>query len=310
MEKVCIVLSTFNGEKYLKEQIDSLLIQTGVDVTILVRDDGSKDNTVLILKEYAEKNGNISLLEKDFGVNFGVAKSFIFLLTTAAQMFPKTSYFFFADQDDVWLPDKCSRAVTHLPNYQNKAALYFSRKKLVDATLKPLGRKDYIRLTHTFWDYFDRSNAFGCTMCVTRPLVDALQDDRFYELQFLHDNYIYRLCLSANIPIFYDDAETILYRQHGDNVEGAVKKPNVFRGVKRLFSLRKKPHIIRLTSSYLLKNRSVILDKDNRMILELVMASYKSFKSKFKLILLYNKQQNRTLKEKLLRSLTFLINYN
>jgi len=309
MEKVCIVLSTYNGEKYLKEQIDSLLSQTDVDVTILVRDDGSKDNTVSILKEYVYKNHNIELLETDFGLNFGVAKSFAFLLTTATTLFPEIGFFFFADQDDYWLPDKCYRAVNHLMKYRNNSALYFSRKKLVDSKLNPLKHNDVINLTHTFWDYFDRSNAFGCTMCLTRRLAETFRGDSFYEYPFVHDNYIYRFCLASNVPIVYDDTETILYRQHCNNVEGAVKKKTFFRGMKSFFN-KKKPHIIKLTSSYLLEKRSDCLDKSNKAVLELVMDTYKSFKAKIKLLCLYNKQNTRTIKEKVLFATIVMTNYN
>ena len=307
MEKVCILLSTYNGEKYVNEQIDSLLSQKNVDVTILIRDDGSKDNTVSILKDYASKNSNVKLLEKEFGKNYNVAKSFSFLLTSAYQLFSDINYYFFCDQDDFWLPDKCFRAVDKLKTLSLKPALYFSKKKLVDGELKPLEKKDHIRLTGSFWDYFDRSNAFGCTMCMTRSLVQLLSDDSFYQHPFLHDNYIYRFCLAGGFPIVYDDAETIMYRQHGSNVTGAVER-NLFRGIKKLFN-KKRTHFIREMSEYIISKHGKIIDKHHKRTLELLIASSKSFRAKAKLIKSYSKQHNRSIKEKLLFSAMIMTNY-
>lgn len=307
MEKVCILLSTYNGEKYVNEQIDSLLAQENVDVTILIRDDGSKDNTVSILKDYASKNSKIVLLEKEFGQNFNVAKSFSFLLTSAYKMFDDIKYFFFCDQDDFWLPGKCFRAVERLKTHSEKPALYFSRKKLVNGELKPLDKKDVIRLTGSFFDYFDRSNAFGCTMCMTRPLVQLLGDDSFYQHPFLHDNYIYRLCLAGGFPIVYDDAETILYRQHSSNVTGAVER-NIFRGFKKLFN-KNRTHFIREMSEYIISTHGKIIDKHNKKVLELLIASKSSLSAKGKLIKHYFKQRNRSIKEKLLFSAMIVTNY-
>lgn len=307
MEKVCILLSTYNGEKYVNEQIDSLLAQENVDVTILIRDDGSKDNTVSILKDYAANNSKIVLLEKEFGHNFNVAKSFSFLLTSAYKMFNDIKYFFFCDQDDFWLPGKCFRAVERLKTHSEKPALYFSKKKLVNGELMPLDKKDIIRLTGSFFDYFDRSNAFGCTMCMTRSLVQLLIDDEFYQHPFLHDNYIYRFCLAGGFPIVYDDAETILYRQHGSNVTGAVER-NLFRGIKKLFN-RKRTHFIREMSEYIISKHGRIIDKKNKKLLELLISSNRSVRAKGKLIKQYFKQRNRSIKEKLLFSAMIITNY-
>ena len=307
MEKVCVVLSTYNGQNYLDEQIRSLLAQKNVDLTVLVRDDGSSDQTQDLLRQWNEKEASIQICEKDFGVNFGVAKSFIFLLNYAERMFPDIQYFFFCDQDDVWKDAKCFRAVQGLTKYRDRAALYFSRKKLVDGKLNPLDREDIIRLHGDFWDYFDRSNAFGCTMCLTRPLAELLHDDRFYKKSFLHDNYIYRLCLAAGIPIIYDDAETILYRQHGANVAGAAKR-NVLRGIKRLFKFDR-VHVVREMSEYLIAKHDSVLNSNYKRIIRLYLDSYKSWKSKLKLMNMYQKQRNRTMREKLLFDVSILLNY-
>ena len=103
-KKVTILMSTYNGEKYLEEQIDSLLNQTYKNISILIRDDGSKDNTVHIIKEKKKSNDNITLIE---GKNVGFIKSFLELINLAE----KSDYYAYCDQDDVWMEEKIQRAV-------------------------------------------------------------------------------------------------------------------------------------------------------------------------------------------------------
>lgn len=94
--KVIVLMSTYNGEKYLKEQIDSILNQVKVEVFLMIRDDGSSDNTIAILKEYERQNRNIKIIK---GKNIGVGNSFMQLLYNSAE----AEYYAFADQDDVWV---------------------------------------------------------------------------------------------------------------------------------------------------------------------------------------------------------------
>lgn len=93
-KSVQVVMSTYNGEKYLKEQIDSILSQEGVDVRLYIRDDGSSDRTTDILASYQEHK-NVKI-EK--GNNLGFAKSFL----TALDECDEADYYAFSDQDDVW----------------------------------------------------------------------------------------------------------------------------------------------------------------------------------------------------------------
>ena len=97
-------MSTYNGERYLREQIDSILQQIDVEIELIIRDDGSNDGTVQIIEEYASKYPCISYY---CGDNVGVGKSFMELLKNA----PTADYYAFSDQDDVWLKDKLIRAV-------------------------------------------------------------------------------------------------------------------------------------------------------------------------------------------------------
>ena len=132
--KVMVLMSTYNGEKYLREQIDSILGQTGVSVKLLIRDDGSKDNTVEIVKQYCKENDDIKLVE---GKNVGFAESFMELVYRA-NLYSDISYFAFSDQDDVWLNDKLISAIHMLEGIHEKNApnLYFSTARAVDKDLK------------------------------------------------------------------------------------------------------------------------------------------------------------------------------
>ena len=131
MKKVQVLLSTYNGEKYLKEQLDSIIAQKGVDVHILARDDGSKDDTIKILEGYE----NIDIIK---GSNIGVCKSFFELINKSGEY----DYYSFADQDDVWDCDKLVIAINKLEKCNSKPAVYASNTRLVDANLTFLKCED------------------------------------------------------------------------------------------------------------------------------------------------------------------------
>ena len=100
MDSVAVLMSTYNGEKYLKKQIDTILTQKNVDVHLIVRDDGSTDTTRAILREYANTNERMTFI--DDGQRLGVGQSFMTLLILA----PECQYYSYSDQDDIWHEDK------------------------------------------------------------------------------------------------------------------------------------------------------------------------------------------------------------
>ena len=100
---VTVFMSTYNGEKYLEQQIESILHQEHVKVKLFIRDDGSKDNTIKILRKYS-KLSNIHVI---YGDNIGYAKSFLKIIENNEY----TSYYSFSDQDDIWLPNKLHEAI-------------------------------------------------------------------------------------------------------------------------------------------------------------------------------------------------------
>ncbi len=118
--KVNVIMATYNGEKHIRPQLDSIINQTYENFTICIRDDGSTDETLAIIKEYQDKYNNINLIESD--KNLGVPNSFYEILRICSD----ADYYAFADQDDYWLPDKLSKAVEKLEEKktENKPSLY------------------------------------------------------------------------------------------------------------------------------------------------------------------------------------------
>lgn len=210
MEKVQVLLSTYQGEQFLEEQMESLLGQTWKNLEILVRDDGSKDNTQKILEHYSEKYDNIRYYP---GKNVGVAKSFFELLKKS-----DAEYVAFCDQDDVWLENKIEAAVDRLKK-EKGPALYCSNKILVDRNLCPMKKQNQTQLRPGFGNAVVECICTGCTAVLNRELADILSA-RLPEHAILHDWWTY-LAASYVGSVIFDRHAYILYRQHGQNVVGA-----------------------------------------------------------------------------------------
>lgn len=208
---VTVVLATYNGEKYLREQLDSVLLQKGVSVRILVRDDGSKDGTHRILDEYQDKG----LLSWYTGAHLNVQKSYLDLLKHA----PQSEYYAFCDQDDVWDNDKLLYAVTELKELpKDKPSMYYCGQRLVDEKLKLLSihKISADRSAHT---NFLISNVAGCTAVFNQCLVDVI-NSASPEFILMHDSWLFKVCLALGGRYYADAAPHINYRQHSDNAAG------------------------------------------------------------------------------------------
>lgn len=211
--RVQVLLSTYNGEQYVKEQIDSIL-QQSVQVELLIRDDGSTDNTISILQEYEKNYSNIKV---HYGTNVGVIDSFFTLVSLANK--EDFSYFALADQDDVWLPNKLKRAIWLL---EKKGGLvYCSDKKLVDENLShlPTGVL-YNKVKTEFGNALVENMCTGCTCVINKELLSLLQVGK-PEFTVMHDFWIY-LVGTCFGKVVYDKKSYILYRQHGKNELGAA----------------------------------------------------------------------------------------
>ena len=130
--KVTILMSTYNGENFLAEQIESIQQQTYTDWTLLIRDDGSKDKTREIIKRFALEDDRITFVNPDQTENLGVIKSFFTLLK-----YQESDYYLFSDQDDTWLPEKLSLQLEEASRYSSdKPLLVYTDLKVVNQDLE------------------------------------------------------------------------------------------------------------------------------------------------------------------------------
>lgn len=237
-----ILMSTYNGEEYLTEQLDSLLSQTivekeGWEMQILIRDDGSGDKTCDILQNYAKKDSRIRYLSSD---NKGVIQSFFDLIDMSEK---DADYLAFCDQDDVWMPEKLERAVTKLTE-RGKAAnadkplLYCGRPLLTDSSLNPI---DTVwlggNLRPSFGNALVENICVGCTCVINHALADLLRLGR-PSFTTMHDRWFY-LVASCFGEVIYDTKAQIYYRQHGGNAVG-MKKNHFQELAQRMQSYRRK----------------------------------------------------------------------
>lgn len=263
MDKVCVLMSTYNGEKYLNEQIDSILKQKNVEVTLLVRDDGSSDNTINILQEYA-KNGKLSYYT---GKNLKPAFSFLNLLKNA----PESEYYAFSDQDDYWMEEKLEKAIEQLKKSDNYLNIYFSNVETVDKNLNHMfvGRIEKKELASSFIC----SPAIGCSMVINNNMRKKIIEKNLDDLNknIMHDGWIYRVGLAIGANVIYDYNYYIKYRQHENNVIGLHKDRKLLKKIQNFFSKREKyksyiaADILKLYNDQILAENRVILEKLSRL---------------------------------------------
>lgn len=207
---ISVCLASFNGEKYIKEQINSILIQLGGKDELIISDDGSIDNTVQIISEIKDKR--IKLL-KNKGIH-GYTHNFENALKHASG-----DFIFFSDQDDVWLPNKVE---TMLPLLKNDCFVisdaYITDKDLnVKSTLSSWRKykKGYIQNLR-------KSIYAGCTCAFTKAIKEyALPFPTTKHIQ--HDTWIGLLC-ELKFNVVYIDMPLIYYRRHTSNTSGAGSK--------------------------------------------------------------------------------------
>lgn len=209
---VQVLLSTYNGKQYIREQLDSILNQSYQDIQIQIRDDGSSDGTIAILKEYSEKYDNIQYY---VGKNIGACASFFELFNYKEY---NADYYATCDQDDVWMEDKIEVAIKQLENY-DQIALYCCRTQLVDEQLQPI--EDHLRNycpRPSFGNALVENICTGCTIVFNQKLYQLIKGKR-PQYCVIHDMWLYQVA-SCFGTVIYDDQPYIYYRQHSGNVIG------------------------------------------------------------------------------------------
>lgn len=276
-------MSIYNGEKYLSTQLESLVLQQGVQVSLTVRDDASFDRSCQIVEEFG-KRLPVTLIR---GENAGVARSFLELVHQVAE---DADYYAFCDQDDYWLPEKLLKAVEKIEadGYEeSKPTLYYSNVKRVGPDLEEIEdpfKKNYH--TETFPAVILLTEAPGCTMVFNRALLILLKS---YMPEYLpmHDSWALRVCAAVGGRVIYDDASYIHYRQHEKNEVGGLEKMKyrpltlfMYR-VRKLFNFSYRPHD---TGAELLKGYREEISEERQEILRLLIDSKKSILARSKLL--------------------------
>ena len=234
MEKVDILLATYNGEKYLREQIDSILNQTHTEFRLLISDDGSTDGTREILKEYKEKDGRIYVFFQEN--NLGVVKNFEFLLEKV-----EAKYYMFSDQDDIWKETKIEKSLNKI---EEGFDLVYSDLEVVDENLnvtyssywKLKGIYNKIKKYNNFESLYLNNFITGCTMISKKELINSFMPLPNTSKFVLHDYWI-SLIISQNGKIAYIEEPLIKYRQHKNNKVGSKKKTDELKSIDEIRSL-------------------------------------------------------------------------
>lgn len=227
MNKVVILMSTYNGEKYLSEQLDSICNQSFTEWILYIRDDGSSDQTVEIINEYCAKDNRILFDEEN--KNIGLVNSFFKLLKDH-----DADYYMFCDQDDYWKQDKVELSVNCMEKLDNQLpCLAHTDLEIVDQDLNNLSprmkEKPYLR---SLQQLSFVNNVTGCTIIMNQKLKDAVLDNlRDTKNIVVHDWWI-TLVASFCGNIRFINETTIKYRQHGNNVLGSNRKKQFF--IKKL----------------------------------------------------------------------------
>lgn len=213
MKKILVIMATYNGERYLSEQLDSIFGQKGVEVSILIRDDGSTDGTHALLDKY-QSEGKLKWYT---GEHLNVSKGYFDLMKKAADY--DIDYIAFSDQDDVWDSDKLYVAAQSLNSVDEAVpALYYCGQRLVDGELNPIADHE-LNDRRTLTTRFVLSDFAGCTGVFNRALLnEVIKFEPEYML--MHDTWILKVCLCLGGRVFVDTKPHMNYRQHGGNTVG------------------------------------------------------------------------------------------
>lgn len=216
-------MATYNGGLYLKEQLDSILAQSFNDFCLIVHDDGSVDNTLEIILEYANRFPEKIYLIDD-GIKTGSARDNFFHLLGHSQ----AKYVMFSDQDDIWLPDKISKCMVLMnkleSEFPNLPIVVHTDLIVVDKTLNVISKSmfNYQKLprsSNCLLDILVQNSVTGCAMLVNRTAVSCSLP--FNNHAAMHDWWIAASCIKAGGFVEFIEEPTIMYRQHDSNIIGS-----------------------------------------------------------------------------------------
>ncbi len=255
-KKIDILMATYNGEKYLVEQLDSIINQTYHNWNLLIRDDNSTDKTLEIIQNYHKKDKRIKILKDNKG-NLGIVRNFEELLKSS-----ESEFIMFSDQDDIWVENKLDMYLKMIEKIKNKGFMIHSDAILFDKNKSNILKDTFISkkainrgLENVFFNYFVQ----GATILISKEIKNFILP--FPKEVYLHDRYIHLISELFFERIFVNKA-LIYYRQHGDNQIGAK---NTIRELlsKRYFDERDRQLIKVIYNKY-----GSLLTEDKKKLIE------------------------------------------
>lgn len=255
-KKIDILMATYNGEKYLVEQLDSIINQTYHNWNLLIRDDNSTDKTLEIIQNYHKKDKRIKILKDNKG-NLGIVRNFEELLKSS-----ESEFIMFSDQDDIWVENKLDMYLKMIEKIKNKGFMIHSDAILFDKNKSNILKETFISkkainkgLENVFFNYFVQ----GATILISKEIKNFILP--FPKEVYLHDRYIHLISELFFERIFVNKA-LIYYRQHGDNQIGAK---NTIRELlsKRYFDERDRQLIKIIYNKY-----GSLLTEDKKKLIE------------------------------------------
>lgn len=288
MPTVAVLMSTYNGEKYIREQLDSIFNQENVLVKLFVRDDGSTDGTVGILREYSQRFPIEIILD---GENVRPGESFMRLVYKFADE-PGIEYYAFADQDDIWLPKKLCTAIHQLNAVGNHTpALYSSNQYIyTNGENKGVRHKEPQRVD--LISHMTKNTIAGCTFVFNKAFAQLVSRagrpvPRIFRYR-LHDAWLMLVAISCG-QVIYDESSYMLYRIHEGNAVGVKELPLLVRfGKLQRFFVRCDDANLRLLTAKELLRLFPQIDDEKKYILRLYANYQNNWKSK--IALAFNKE--------------------
>lgn len=290
--KVNILMSTYNGQQFLSEQIRSIQEQSYADWTLFIRDDGSSDNTKEILKDFERQDSRIHLIDSDKSDNLGVIKSFHKLVN-----YERADYYFFCDQDDVWLPKKLELSLNEAQNYPADLPLMvYMDLKVVNQDLEIMTESMVKSQSHhantELVQELTENTVTGGVAMINHTLAEMWQETNDI---LMHDWFLALLASAFGNLVFIDQPGE-LYRQHSDNVLGA-------RTLSKRLKKWIRPHILFAVYWDLIKNSQkqarhllqMPLSQSNRELIEgFVTIMDKPMLERFRILRKYGLRKNKT----------------
>lgn len=213
LKKIAVLLSAYNGERYIEEQIESILNQIDIDnIRLIIRNDGSCDNTINIINRLKNSNPNIEIIN---GNNIGLVASFFELLKYAYNS--NFDYYSFSDQDDYWFPEKLSIAIRELEG-KTEPCMYASCSLIADENLNTRGKTTQKKVKDiTFFNSAIQNFCPGHNQVLNRAMAEKVLKSTIYSKEIYSQDLWITQVATVTGKIIFDNSPHTLYRQHSNN---------------------------------------------------------------------------------------------